>query len=124
MNLGLMIYLMDVVDNIDLLFFIIAVIFMLFVIILSVGLLADDGLKWTEYKKIYTISFIAMCIFIVLVIIIPSSKTLAAMYLLPKMNSNEQIQEMPSKVLTIFNAKLDEWINNVAGKDKDTGNRR
>lgn len=42
--------------------------------------------------------------------LIPSSSTLAAMYLLPKLAQNQQLQQIPDKALTLLNDKLEEWI--------------
>lgn len=44
---------------------------------------------------------------------LPSSKTIAAMYLIPKIISNEDVQKVPDKVLTIMNGKLDQWIDDM-----------
>lgn len=48
----------------------------------------------------------------------PSSKTIAAMYLLPRMLENQQVQAVPEKVLTILNGKLNQWINDMSKEEK------
>jgi len=63
----------------------------------------------------------AMVIFIPTIlfsIFIPSSKMMAAMYLLPKIAGNEQVQQIPSKVLKALNFKLDEWVEDFTGDVK------
>ena len=42
--------------------------------------------------------------------LIPSSKTLAAMYLVPKIANNEQIAQLPENAAKLMNAKMQEWI--------------
>ena len=44
----------------------------------------------------------------------PSSKTIAAMYLVPKIANNEQVQQIPNKALDVLNLKLDEWIKDLS----------
>ncbi len=53
-------------------------------------------------------------------ILIPSSKTIAAMILVPAVADaavsavkNEQVKQLPDKVLQVMNGKLDEWINEM-----------
>lgn len=52
-------------------------------------------------------------IYLVAFVLIPSSSTIAAMYLIPKVAANEHIQRIPDKALTVLEQKLDEYIKSV-----------
>ena len=47
---------------------------------------------------------------------IPSSKTIVAIYIVPKVVNNEHIQAIPTKALELFEAKLDIWLDQVGLK--------
>ena len=49
---------------------------------------------------------------------IPKSKTIAAMYLVPKIIENKQVSELPEKMVKLLNVKMDDWINDLAGEKK------
>lgn len=54
--------------------------------------------------------------------ITPDSKTIAAMYLIPKVAETKQLRAIPGKALKLFNLKLDQWIEDVqpkGSKNKD-----
>lgn len=50
-------------------------------------------------------------------IFMPSSRTIAAMYLIPKITENKAMQQIPDKAAILLNKKLDEWIQQ-AGNGK------
>jgi len=52
---------------------------------------------------------------------LPSSKTLSAMYLIPKITSNEQLNKIPEKAVHILNLKFNQWIDELSpnGDNKD-----
>lgn len=41
---------------------------------------------------------------------IPNSRTVAAMYLIPKIANNEMVNQIPEKALNVLNKKLDGWL--------------
>jgi len=47
-----------------------------------------------------------------LLMIIPTSKDFAAIYLIPKIVNNEKVEGLPDKALDLMNKKLDEWLLN------------
>jgi len=49
-------------------------------------------------------------LFVLLAILIPTTKQACIIYVLPKIANNEQIQQIPQKLLDIGNKALDEWI--------------
>jgi len=46
---------------------------------------------------------------------VPTSKEMAAIYLIPKIVNNEQVKDVPSKGMEILNLKLDGWIDDMKG---------
>ena len=50
---------------------------------------------------------------ILLLIILPSTKQAAAIYFVPKVINNKQIQKMPSKLVKLANGWMDEQIKSI-----------
>ena len=50
--------------------------------------------------------------------LVPSTKEFAAIYLIPKIANNEQVQKVPDNLLKLLNAKLEDWINDVGKKEQ------
>lgn len=50
-------------------------------------------------------------------IFIPSTKEFAAIYLIPKISNNKQVQKIPDNAAQLLNAKLEAWIDSTL-KDK------
>ena len=48
---------------------------------------------------------------------IPSTKEVAAIYLLPKIVNNEKVQKLPENFTNLLNAKMEQWIGDTL-KDK------
>ncbi len=69
-----------------------------------------------NFKKFLTIFIVAVLFYV----FIPNSKTVSAMYLIPKITDNEQIQEMPEKLLKVMNGHLDKWILDLSETKKDS----
>lgn len=55
-------------------------------------------------------------IFAAFAVLTPNSKTIATMYLLPKIIENKHIQNMPERVLTALEKKIDNYIENIEDK--------
>jgi len=50
---------------------------------------------------------------------IPSTKEYAAIWLIPKVANNEQVQKVPDQVLRLLNLKVEQWINDMtSSKEK------
>lgn len=65
-----------------------------------------DEDKWPVVKKLIVTSIVSAIIFVAT----PNSKTIAAMYLLPKIAANEHVQRIPDKALTVLEKKLDAYL--------------
>ncbi|MHA1232581.1 MAG: hypothetical protein ACTSPQ_18270 [Candidatus Helarchaeota archaeon] len=75
----------------------------------------DEGeaLFLNKCREIGKVLIIISCIFITTSIFLPSSKTVVAMFVVPKIVNNEDVQEMPQNVFKLMNEKLKEWTKDV-----------
>lgn len=48
----------------------------------------------------------------------PSSKTIAAMWLVPKIVANQTLQGIPDKMLEVLDGKLDKWLQGLVEEEK------
>lgn len=76
----------------------------------------DDNAKNTA-KTMLCYSLPILLLTTILAILVPTTKQLAAIYLIPKVVNNEQVQKIPENVLNLLNSKLNEWT----GEDKSPG---
>lgn len=102
-------------DNIKKITMVPATIFVIFTIVFIICMLAncDDWDDLTDHwKKVFIrgsiISFIFAFIFISLTGMIPSTKQMAIIYVVPKIINNKQVQEIPKKMLELSTEWLDE----------------
>jgi hypothetical protein len=77
-----------------------------------------EAIVKTNCGKILKIVIPIFFLFINFSLFCPSSKTISAMYLIPKMAQNKDMQEIPKKSAELLNAKLDEWIDEIKDKNK------
>jgi len=63
----------------------------------------------SAFTKIFTL----FAVFLATALMVPNSKTIAAMYLIPKIAQNEQLNKIPEKALNLLNSKLDEWALDI-----------
>lgn len=61
---------------------------------------------------------IAALIFTVLTVLLPTTKEATAIYIIPKVMNNEQVQNIGDKGLKLLEAKFDEWLKDTAGEEK------
>jgi len=74
-----------------------------------------DKDKWPVVRKLIAMSIVSLLVFVVT----PNSKTIAAMYLLPKIAANEHVQKIPDKALRVLEKKLDEYLGSSDEKEKE-----
>lgn len=125
--LSLIIYLLSKVGSIQVMIVTLASIALL-VAVIAIIYRVTDGVDYhrgdyEEYKNdtVKIGKYGILCLIIMFIgIMIPSAKTISAMYLLPKMidgakniSQNEKVKQLPDKVLTILNGKLDEYISDL-----------
>lgn len=99
------IYMIGIADNFISLFMTLFIIF-----IIWVGCIALE-----ELPKYYLKIALSGCLlFGFIAAVTPDSKTLAAMYLIPKLVENDGSQKIPDKALKVLNLKLDEWVKDLS----------
>ncbi|MBP9706794.1 MAG: hypothetical protein KBD78_04070 [Oligoflexales bacterium] len=119
------IYLFGVLDNLQ---YVLIPIFVLSAIVILICALYSTssipfelGLDESERKAISKTRSLftkVLCAALLLAIFVPDSKTVAAMYLIPKISENKQLNQIPDKVLNILNKKLDDWVTELQTQEK------
>ena len=120
MNISLFIYLLSVVDNLR----IIIVVFMVIGYVIGLGaiLFIGDTTAEEERNKCLKVSLVFIIVAFLntfLFILIPKSKVIAAMYIVPKIVSSKAGQKMaklPEKFVDILNAKMTEYLKDFKPK--------
>jgi len=123
MSIGWMIYLIIKLDAISTVFFLSAASSFFFVL----GLFFIPFTNWAdnkgryekkaEYwksicdKKYWKIPLVLFIVFLVLNILTPTTKEAVAIYTIPKIVANEDVQEIPGNAAKFLNTKLEQWIN-------------
>ena len=69
-----------------------------------------------DRRKFYIPPFISLMVFAFLSVAIPTTNQFAAIYLLPKIANNEQVQKLPDNAMKLLNGKMEEWINDIGKK--------
>lgn len=64
-------------------------------------------------KRIFKVFIPIFILFWLCCLLIPTSKEMAGIYLLPKIANNENVKAIPNKSMEIVNLKLDEWIKDM-----------
>jgi hypothetical protein len=75
--------------------------------------------KWKAYRRYFVNALIVWAIPCCVVIMTPSTKQAVAIYLIPNIANNEQIQKIPGNAATLLNAKLEAWIDDFRANKKD-----
>lgn len=77
--------------------------------------LASEVLRNKKLRKNLCIAFfLGFFVFITISVAIPSSKTFAAMALIPKMAQNKDMQKLPSNVAKTLNLAVENWGKSLA----------
>jgi len=92
----------------------------LFIIFGVVGLVAlgdrpdeDERKNGIKYLKGAVVAFVLMMFFLAGIIFTPSTKEVIAIYAIPKMANNEDVQQIPANFAKLINGKLQEWMKDV-----------
>jgi len=87
--------------------------------LLLAGYCEDEcGEPW--YKRAEKAAFVAVvCVLIVspIVALLPSTKQMAAIYLVPKIVNNDDIRELAGDGMELMKSKMAEWIESTTGND-------
>jgi len=64
------------------------------------------------YKRVSIVTITIVC----LAILVPTTKQMAAIYFVPKVINNKQVQKMPNKLVVLANSWMDEQIKSIKSK--------
>jgi cytochrome bd-type quinol oxidase subunit 2 len=101
--------------------------FLIFPLVIFLMSLTASGIMWIiaitadeeeeKYcgigKKLTKLSASIVLLASLMLTFIPSTKEYAAIYLIPKVVNNEQVQQVPENALKLLNAKLQEWLKDI-----------
>ena len=107
-----LIYLLGILDDVKVLLLAIFII-SLIAHIIAIGAYAMENDKLIGNVKKNLVVLLIELFIGVMSALIPSSKTVAAIYLIPSIIENKQVQQIPEKTLKLFNLKLDAWIEDT-----------
>lgn len=112
-----MVYFIGILDNVLCFFEITLFILVLFACAIAITIFHIDEPTWTKkaLKYILCIAFVAF-LFGCLRIFIPSSKTAAAMYIIPAIANNEKVQTIGENSIEILRKLSKQWLLEL---DKD-----
>lgn len=73
------------------------------------------------YRKSIFSTIAISIIFLSSACFLPSTKEAAAIYLIPKIVNNQQVQKIPDNAIKLLNVKLEQWIDDTMKikKEKD-----
>jgi len=121
--MGWLIYLISIIDRFREVFCVCNIIFGMALIGTTIGYIinkVEEEEKWiNQFKKWMKICIINLIIFVSLTVFIPGSKTIAAIYLLPKIANNEEVIKIPDKAMKVLNKKLDEYLDDQLFNKKE-----
>jgi hypothetical protein len=77
----------------------------------------EEGSVWHFRKSIITLISLVV-VFSLLRVFLPSTKEAVAIYMVPKIVNNEQVQKLPDNAMKFLNTKLESWISEMGEKQK------
>ena len=90
-------------------------------IVCLIGLMSsaidEDGEKAKRWGKQSIWPIVLFLVFLLFDAFLPSTKEACAIYLIPKVVNNEEVQKVPQNALKLLNAKLEEWIDEQIGDE-------
>jgi len=112
---------LDGIYGASLAFMVVSGVVIIFTSIFAVPVWADDDddLK-PVIIRLFKI-FVPMLIFFTCAaILVPTTKEAVAIYALPAISRNDDMQEIPANTAKLINEKLKEWIDDTTGLNKDS----
>lgn len=122
--IGFMIYMMDVADNISVIATIAFIALILVALVIGTICIAEDTDYDDDNRKINLLKIlktVISCLFVVGIIatFVPSSKTIAAMYVVPTIVNNEKIQNITGNGLELLEKYTKQWLDEMTDKKKE-----
>ena len=84
--------------------------------LIGTGMIAER-MAWEWVRVLLPISAFTA----ILNVFIPTVRTIAAIYLLPKIANNEDVQQIPANTAKLLNEKLQEWIDGLSSDVEKAG---
>jgi hypothetical protein len=72
------------------------------------------------FRKILKSCIVAICISSLMSIVVPSSKSLAAIIIIPKIVNNEKVQDITDNTLNILQSLTVKWVNDLNSNKEKT----
>jgi len=75
--------------------------------------------NWKFIKRLYKIG---ICLFVASLLglaFTPSTKEAVAIYIIPKIANNEQVQKLPDNAFKFLNKKFEQWVEDKVGKEPE-----
>lgn len=84
------------------------------IILCALGIIISAEGEWSPFnKKWYLRGVVSFLIAILCLVCIPTTKQAVAIYLVPKIINNEQVQRMPDNAMKFMNKKFEEWVDDM-----------
>lgn len=77
----------------------------------------DDD--WAKWRKLTVKLVVTTIILSIPACLVPTTKEAAAIYLIPKITNNEQVQKLPDNALKFLNGKFEAWIADMEKGKKE-----
>ncbi len=92
---------------------------MLGITLMTVGIVTSIDGEWKKVKKWFFRGVVAFTVCLLVLMFVPTTKQAAAIYLLPKIVNNNQVQHIPENFAKLLNAKMEQWIRDTFEEKKD-----
>ena len=120
MSLGFMIYLITLLDSfnqtLNIVFWVLFIVMGCWAIALSASGNWYDAKLAPCFKKYFFKSLKIMVSCMILITLIPSESTMAAMYLVPRIVENKDIQQVPANAAKLLNLGLEKFVGDLEKK--------
>lgn len=117
------IYLITRLDNIEFAFIVGAmlsfVVCAAFTFAIICRITEDDKELLERMAKPAKVALVVFILFLTGIVLTPNAKDAAAIYLIPKIANNEQIQDIGGNALDILQNKFQEWVDDMGDIKKD-----
>jgi SpoU rRNA methylase family enzyme len=77
---------------------------------------AEVGFYISSSKRWFRNFCILACVFGLLVVVVPKTTGAFAIWGVPKIMNNEQLQKLPDNILKVLNSRLDSWLMDIESK--------
>ena len=83
-----------------------------------VAIFLDDFFDAGRKKRAMgvAVSLVVGIAFLIVAVMTPTTNQAVAIYMIPKIVNNEQVQKLPDNAMKFLNGKFEEWINGMVEK--------